>query len=173
MAFGKFGRYHPDGVEVHPEPLDLVELLRGEVETLAAGAGAQHRLRLDTPGGTCQLVTDRQHVRYILVNLLENAVKYSAPGTEVAVELAAEGDDVRVSVSDEGIGIPDAELQELWSPFYRASNVEGRPGTGMGLAIAKRSAGLIGARLSVDTRLGEGTTFTVFLRRSMPGHRLQ
>ncbi len=40
MAFGKFGRYHPDGVEVHPEPLDLVELLRGEVETLAAGAGA-------------------------------------------------------------------------------------------------------------------------------------
>lgn len=167
MAFGKFGRYHPDGVDVRVECFDLVALLRDELAALAAGPGAAHRLRFETGAEACPLETDREHVRYIVVNLLQNAAKYSDPGSEVAVALAVAGAEIRICVSDEGIGIPAEELDELFSPFHRASNVESRPGTGMGLAIVKKSAGLIGARVSVDSRLGEGTAFTVVLGRRL------
>jgi hypothetical protein len=167
MAFGKFGRYHPDGVDVRVERFDLVALLRDELAALAAGPGAAHRLRFETGAEACQLETDREHVRYIVVNLLQNAVKYSRPGSEVRLALEVEGEQIRLRVSDEGIGVPEAEIAELFSPFYRASNVESRPGTGMGLAIVKKSAGLIGARVSVDSPRGEGTAFTVVLGRRL------
>jgi len=163
MAFGKFGRYYPDGIEVRVTRFDLVALLRAELDVVAAGAGADHRLRFTSDADVCAIETDRQHVRYIAVNLLQNAVKYSEPGTEVALELAVGGDDVRLRVSDQGIGIPPDEVAALFSPFYRASNVEARPGTGMGLAIVKKSAKLIGASVEVCTTVGVGTVFTVTL----------
>ena len=165
MAFGKFGRYYPDGIDVRSTRFELVALLRTEVDELARGAGAAHQLRFESNAAACPIETDRQHVRYIVVNLLQNAVKYSEPGAEVVLDLCVDADGIRLRVSDQGIGVPDDEVAALFSPFYRASNVATRPGTGMGLAIVKKSASLIKASVDVHTTVGEGTAFTVSLPR--------
>ena len=166
MAFGKFGRYYPDGAEVRLGRFDLVELLREEVGALADGPGAGREVRLSSEVDACPLESDRQHVRYVVVNLLHNALKYSPPGTPVDVTLDSADGAASLEVRDRGIGIPPGELDQLFSPFFRASNAGGFPGTGMGLAIVKKSANLIGARLAVETEAGTGTTFTVEFPRS-------
>ncbi len=158
MAFGKFGRYHPDGADVRVSRFDLVELLRAEVAALR-----EPRVRLETPLEARPLETDPLHVRYVVVNLLHNAVKYSPPGSPVDVTLEPVGDRLLLTVRDCGIGIPQDDLDRLFSPFFRASNVGATPGTGMGLAIVKKSANLISAELAVETAAGAGTTFTVSL----------
>ncbi len=163
MAFGKFGRYYPDGVDVRIERLDLVRLLGAEVDAVAAGPGSGHTVRFECLLESCLVETDVQHVRYIVVNLLHNAVKYSSRGTEVVATLETAPEGPHLRVRDQGIGIPPADIDALFSPFYRASNVAARPGTGMGLAIVKKSAQLIGARVEVETAVGSGTTFTVSL----------
>jgi signal transduction histidine kinase len=162
MAFGKFGRYHPDGVDVHPVGFDLVALVEEEV----ARAVEPARLELTTAGPTLEIESDPLQVRYLVVNLLQNALKYS--DDRVRVRVGGDDDSATVEVADAGIGIPENELAELFSPFFRASNVAGRPGTGMGLAIVKKSAHLIGARVEVETGLGAGTTFTISLPRRPP-----
>ena len=151
MAFGKFGKYHPDGADVHLSDVDVVALVRREA------AHARIRLAVDIERRTIQ--TDPLHVQYIVVNLLHNALKYS--DGPVDVRLAANGEGARLEVADTGIGIPRTELDALFSPFFRASNVAGRPGTGMGLPIVKKSANLVGARIAVESTVGAGTTFTV------------
>jgi signal transduction histidine kinase len=104
-------------------------------------------------------------VRYIVVNLLENAIKYSEPGSEVVLELQSAADRVTLRVTDEGIGVPEAEVADLFSPFYRATNAVSRPGTGMGLPIVKKSAQLLGATVELRTAVGSGSEFTVVLPR--------
>jgi len=163
MAFGKFGRYYPDGVDVRLTSFDLVALLRTELDGVARGPGARHRLRFTSDAPTRIVETDRRHVRYIVVNLLLNAVKYSPPGSEVVLDLAATSEEIELRVRDRGIGVPADEVDALFSPFYRASNVASRPGTGMGLPIVKKSATLIGATVDLRTALGEGTEFTIRL----------
>ena len=161
MAFGKFGRYYPDGVDVRVTRFDLVALMRGEVDALRAGSGNGHRLRFVCDVPERPVETDRQHVRYIVVNLLQNAVAYSDAGSEVVLTLVATREALELRVRDEGIGVPASEVEALFSPFYRASNAAARPGTGMGLPIVKKSASLIGATVDVRSVVGEGSEFTV------------
>lgn len=157
MAFGKFGRYHPDVVDVHVSDVDLVALVSAETtDPRVSFAAGVERLRLET---------DPLHVQYVVVNLLHNALKYSDGTVRVLVDQAADGAGV-VAVADAGIGIPRRELDALFSPFYRASNVAARPGTGLGLAILKKSANLVGAHVAVESAEGVGTTFVVTFPRS-------
>ena len=165
MAFGKFGRYYPDGVDVRVTRFDLVGLLRAELDELAAGEGAAHRLRFSCDAPRSMVETDREHVRYIVLNLLQNAIKYSSPGTQVDLTLLTAGEQLELRVVDRGIGVPAAEVEALFSPFYRASNAASRPGTGMGLPIVKKSASLIGAAVALRTAVGEGSEFTVTFAR--------
>lgn len=157
MAFGKFGRYHPDGADVHVSDVDLVALVDAEAGSPRVSfTAAVERLPLET---------DPLHVQYVVANLVQNALKYSEATVRVHVDEAADGAGA-VIVADDGIGVPRAELDALFSPFYRASNVAARPGTGMGLAIVKKSANLVGARVTVESTEGAGTTFAVVFPRS-------
>ena len=107
---------------------------------------------------------DRERLRQVLTNLIENAVKYSAEGD--AVEVSAQRDDryVRIAVSDRGPGIPDDQQQLIFQKFGRAE-VEGgsKPGTGLGLFIARSIAEAHGGTLTVQSRRDGGATFTLSL----------
>lgn len=107
---------------------------------------------------------DRERLRQVLTNLVENAVKYSAEGD--AVEVSAQREDlyVRISVSDRGPGIPDDQQQLIFQKFGRAE-VEGgsKPGTGLGLFIARSIAEAHGGTLEVQSRRDGGATFTLSL----------
>lgn len=96
-------------------------------------------------------------------NLLTNALKYSNAASEVHVDAAVDGDQVTISVSDQGLGIPEAELDHIFQRFYRADNVSGVAGTGIGLHMTRRIVTLHGGAITVESAEGKGSTFTLRL----------
>jgi PAS domain S-box-containing protein len=136
--------------------------------------------RLQHPQGAARVVCDvapevspglydEKLLRHIFGNLLSNAIKYSPQGGEVRFEVRRDGADTVFRVADQGIGIPPEELGHLFESFHRASNVGEIQGTGLGLAIVKNAVDMHGGSISVDSRLGAGTAFTVRLPAGDPG----
>jgi PAS domain S-box-containing protein len=104
---------------------------------------------------------DKKLMRQIIRNLVSNAVKYSLEGKTITVSLTYTNDTIILQVSDEGIGIPEDDLNHLFEAFHRAANVGTISGTGLGLVITKESAELHGGTITVASQVGVGTTFTV------------
>jgi len=102
-----------------------------------------------------------------VVNLVDNAVKYSNEGSAVEVTLDQAPDEIVISVSDQGPGVPREHLPRLFERFYRVDKARSRDlgGTGLGLAIVKHVAQAHGGRVSVDSRVGQGSTFRIHLPR--------
>jgi two-component system phosphate regulon sensor histidine kinase PhoR len=104
-----------------------------------------------------------------LVNLLDNAVKYSNDGGTVQISVTEERDDVKVVVQDHGVGISGKHLPRLFERFYRVDKARSRQlgGTGLGLAIVKHIVQAHGGSVSVESTMGEGSTFTLHLPGSL------
>ncbi len=106
---------------------------------------------------------DEALLRHIFSNLITNAVKYSAAGSEVQFTARRDGSDAVFTIIDHGIGIPEGDRARLFEAFHRCSNVGDIPGTGLGLVIVKRCVELHGGSLDIDSVVGQGTTFTIRL----------
>jgi two-component system sensor histidine kinase SenX3 len=108
---------------------------------------------------------DRRQLLSAIVNLLENAVKYSDPGAPVEVAVAADRTSVRVSVRDHGIGVPKRDLERIFERFYRVDRARSRQsgGTGLGLSIVRHVAQAHGGEVTVESVEGEGSTFALTL----------
>jgi PAS domain S-box-containing protein len=108
---------------------------------------------------------DQLRLQQVFENLLSNAVKFSPDGGHVKVTATHDERTWRIDVTDQGIGIPPGDLGQLFNRFVRASNAAtaGRQGTGLGLSIVKAITELHGGRVEVESTLGSGTTFTVYL----------
>jgi PAS domain S-box-containing protein len=151
-------------LECKPQDVDLVALCA----ELVAEAKAQH------PGSRCVVFVDcapeldeRQFddtlLRHIFGNLLSNAITYSPAGGQVLFKVSAQTMQTVFEVSDQGIGIPHDEIEDLFESFHRASNVGDIQGTGLGLAIVKQAVDLHGGTVEVHSTVGHGTRFTVRL----------
>ncbi|HEV8264219.1 MAG TPA: ATP-binding protein [Gemmatimonadales bacterium] len=156
--------------ELHREPVDLRAILAEAGETgelLAEHAGVTIEVR--TPPDPVVLDVDRSRVRQLILNLLENAVKYTPRGGQVLVQLGSANGRVLLSVADTGIGIAPGDLPHVFDRFWRADSARTRtgerPGTGLGLAICKWIAEAHGGTIDVQSRPGRGTTFTVSFPR--------
>ena len=116
-----------------------------------------------------EVVTDRHQLHRVCLNLLTNAVKYTATG-EVRFTFWAEPEgNWRIEVSDTGCGITPEEHEQIFNEFYRASTCrETEPGVGLGLAITRRLVRLLGGRIELGSKLGVGSTFRVVLPRNGP-----
>lgn len=106
---------------------------------------------------------DRKKLRYILVNLLSNSVKYSPVDSEVKVICQNTDNLVVITVADQGIGIPEEEQKYLYNKFFRAKNTGNIQGTGLGLTIVKRYVELMHGKIHFSSAAGVGTTFTIEL----------
>jgi signal transduction histidine kinase len=106
---------------------------------------------------------DETLLRHIFGNLITNAVKYSPAGSPVCFTAHRDDTDAVFEVRDTGIGIPKEDLPQLFEAFFRCSNVEDIPGTGLGLVIVKRCVDLHGGNLNLVSKVGQGTTFTIRL----------
>jgi heavy metal sensor kinase len=108
---------------------------------------------------------DADHLKQLLLILIENAVRYTPAGGHVSVALRASEDEVRISVSDTGIGIAPNDLPHIFDRFYRADPARSRVagGSGLGLAIAKWIAEAHDGRIEVESEVGQGSTFAVLL----------
>jgi PAS domain S-box-containing protein len=147
------------------EELDLDDLLRETLELVHASAEAKG-IELDaTLDGSAPVRGDRTRLLQLFDNLLTNAVKFTPSGGRVEVRLAAHGDRCEVEVKDSGVGIPEAERQQLFQPFFRASSAKehGIGGTGLGLAISKAIAEGHGGDIRLGESDGPGTCFVVEL----------
>jgi PAS domain S-box-containing protein len=137
---------------------DLASVFRSAIEK----AGMQ--LVVDCASTGERAWVDREMWEKVVLNLLSNAFKYTLAG-EIAVRLRMEGDDIVLEVSDTGSGIPPQELPRLFERFHRVEGARGRTheGTGIGLALVQELVRLHGGRISVRSRVGEGSTFEVRL----------
>ena len=111
-----------------------------------------------------ELQGDREQLRSMIFNVLDNAVKYSAPGSPVDITLAHTDITAIITVSDQGPGIPEKDIPHIYERFYRAEAVRSKEiGSGLGLAIVEQVARLHGGTIKLETTIGKGTTFQVTL----------
>ncbi|MFZ5643652.1 MAG: sensor histidine kinase [Bacillota bacterium] len=109
------------------------------------------------------VLSNRDRLEQIMINLIENAIRYNPPGVEVSVTVKRDVNSFRVSVSDSGPGIPEGELELIWEKFYKVDKSRARKeggGTGLGLAIVKRLVENMGGKVGVESESGKGTTFS-------------
>ena len=147
-----------------PVPVHIVVATAAErVRSAAEHRGI--RIRIGEPPHDITVLGDRRQLVSALYNLMENAVKYSDPGSTVEVGGRTDGHWVELRVRDHGIGIPAQDLERIFERFYRVDRARGRDtgGTGLGLAIVRHVAGNHGGEVLVDSREGEGSTFTLRL----------
>jgi two-component system sensor histidine kinase BaeS len=111
------------------------------------------------------LMGDGQRLRHMLLNLLDNAIRYTPPGGMVCVSLEARGMSAYLRVADTGIGIAPDDVTHIFDRFYRADAARGRAsgGAGLGLAIVRWCVEAHGGTIGVESQVGHGTTFTVTL----------
>ena len=114
---------------------------------------------------TQTMSTDPRLLNIILSNIISNAVKYTPPEGSLDVSYASDGQVIRFAITDTGIGIPEAEIPQLFRKFFRASNAQSQhtEGTGLGLYIVQEAAKQLGGSIEVASEEGKGTTFTVIL----------
>ncbi|HEX3197283.1 MAG TPA: ATP-binding protein [Propionibacteriaceae bacterium] len=168
----ELSRLQADNPLLHPEVVDIDEVLSDAVDRRRMDA-ERKRITLTVAGvaGTRVLGSARQ-LGVAVGNLVENAMVYSDPGARVVVaaHVQARSDDdyVEITVSDNGIGIPAAELDRIFERFYRVDYARSRAngGTGLGLAIVKHIAAIHGGDVSVWSQVGHGSTFTL----KIPAH---
>jgi two-component system, OmpR family, sensor histidine kinase KdpD len=139
---------------------DLVGLARND-------ADPDGRVSADIPDGLPPLEVDAAHIRRVLANVLDNALRVSSPGAPVRVTAAANGREVVLRVADSGPGIDPAELERIFEPFRRGRAAESYPGSGLGLAIARGFAEANGGRLWAE-HAAHGTVVVLALPSAKP-----
>jgi two-component system, OmpR family, sensor histidine kinase ResE len=161
LARGQAGR-----VTLSFANVDLVKFLTEVTrDLLPAVTDKGLELSVDLPAETARAFIDSDRMQQVLHNLLENAIRYTNPGGKIRVSLAASPAEVRIDVSDNGIGIPEANLPFVFERFFRSDRARrGYPGgSGLGLSIVKWIIEQHKGRVEVRSKVGEGSTFTVAL----------
>jgi signal transduction histidine kinase len=154
--------------EDHPgerQRVDLADIVRTQVERISAIAHERDvkvHTHIDRPAPVVALPGD---LRLIVANLLENAVRYNRPGGRVDVAVERQGSEIILEVEDNGLGIADADRDRVFERFYRVDKARSRAagGTGLGLSIVRHAVERHGGTVSVNSVLGEGSTFRVVL----------
>jgi PAS domain S-box-containing protein len=152
-------------LRITPAPLDAVEAATAVVNAARVVAPDSVQIELEAPAEASPVSADSEHLRQVLVNLVDNAVKYSPDGGRITVRIEDRGASVRFAVTDEGIGIPASEQARVFDKFYRLDPnlTRGVGGTGLGLYICRELVRRMDGRISVASTPGEGTTFVVDL----------
>lgn len=159
------------GANLAVEPCDLRDLINEAAETAGMlGEQQEITIRSEVPPTAVMLPVDRSRIRQLLLNLVTNAIKYTPEGGKVSIGLVDQGEAAAIIIGDNGIGIPTADLPHIFDRFYRVdtarSRTGARPGAGLGLAITKWIAEAHGGAITVQSRPGRGTVFTVTLPKA-------
>lgn len=147
-------------------PLQLQEAMRDIMRDMSLLAEEkQLTITFDIPDNFPPIITDRQRFDLIVMNLFDNAIKFTPPGGKISLQARANGDSISIAISDTGIGIPEENMGRIFDRFYQVEPSLTREygGIGLGLAIAQAMAELCGGKINVASKKNVGTTFTVTL----------
>jgi two-component system sensor histidine kinase VicK len=149
-------------LQVNLAPTDVRDVVGELVESVQDASSNGHTFVVDLPDEPLAATADREKLRQVFQILLDNALLYSPEGGTVTVGVERKDERVEVSVADEGVGIPQADREQIFRKFYRGAGAEtraGQSGTGLGLFIARGLVTAMGGRIWVESREGEGSTF--------------
>jgi signal transduction histidine kinase len=150
-------------VPLQLEPTDLVALVNERVREHAGSADERHAFKVSADVSEIIGNWDASRLGRVLDNLLGNAVKYSPDGGSIDVAVSSDGSHGMVAVTDHGIGIAVREIPRIFTPMFRGTNTGSVAGTGLGLSGSRTLVELMGGRIQVQSRLGHGSTFTIWL----------
>lgn len=154
-----------DSDQQHWEVVDLAPLAAGVADSLRERAQQREQTLIVESSVSSPLWGEQKRLEQVVVNLLDNALKYTPTGGTITVSVNQVQDQVALKISDTGIGIPAEHLPRLFERFYRVDKARSRDlgGTGLGLAIVKHIVHAHGGKISVQSVIGKGTEFTVWL----------
>jgi len=152
-------------MDVHVEPIDLADVVQHAISTFEFSSQKNGvRVRSEIAPDLPILNSDREKLRQILFNLLENAIKFTEQG-EIKILASRQNGCLKLAVSDTGIGIPDKDLDRIFAEFYRGQPSVAKKfrGTGLGLTIVKKWVDFLGGKIEVTSKINIGSTFTIVL----------
>lgn len=155
--FLSLGKLEEGKIQAHTENFELKDFLEEVLEEIRALGKPGQVIELNYTGdGT--FMTDKKLLKNILINLLSNAVKFSPENSTIQLNALRKDHELLLSVKDEGIGIPEDDLQHIFSSFFRGRNAVNIQGTGLGLHIVKRYVDLLNGEISIESIAEKGTT---------------
>jgi two-component system phosphate regulon sensor histidine kinase PhoR len=164
LALSRIEQEH-ESKEIEFEPVKIADVLQAAIQLCRSKADEKNiRIDLDFEKDTTAIF-DPTLIEQAVVNLLDNAVKFSDPGSTIHLKSYRHDDHMVISVQDHGIGIAQKHLPRLFERFYRIDKARSRDmgGTGLGLAIVKHIAQAHGGHVAVESKLGEGSRFSIYL----------
>ncbi|MRR31169.1 hypothetical protein EG834_12790, partial [bacterium] len=154
-------------INLHVKSFDFNQLCRDLVEAFQQRAG-EHDNKLTFQGEERPAIVqaDREKMQWVVQQLVENAIKFTPDGGAIQVKSVRQGEFVAISVSDNGIGIPQERIEEIFEPFHQLDGSSTRKygGTGLGLALVKKIIEAHGSMISVESVPGKSSTFEFMLR---------
>jgi signal transduction histidine kinase len=163
----KLGIKRTDADKAIIHPVDGAKIMNSLVNLFETQASEKHvDIRFDVEDSLPQLMGDEKLLDELFTNLISNAVKYTPPEGKVRVSLCREDENrVRLEVSDTGIGIAEEDIRHLFTEFFRAENAKAfaEEGTGLGLVIVKEILDFLRGTISLESKVGEGTTMRCLL----------
>jgi signal transduction histidine kinase len=152
-------------IQLQFEPVDVKSLILGtclQISPLLRGKG--QKLTTDVPESLPIIQGDGPRLEQVLLNLMNNATKFTQDGGNIAVKVRRQDSGLVISVTDDGIGIAKDQQDRLFKPYSRVhADRQRHPGLGLGLALSKQVVELHGGRIWVDSESGKGSTFAFFL----------
>lgn len=155
-------RIESGAIQLHREPGDIQDVIGTALEQLGKRI-ADRKVHVDMPADFPLVPMDFTLMVQVLVNVLENAVKYSPEYCSIEVSAELENDKARIKIGDRGEGIPPEDLSRIFDKFYRVQRPESVSGTGLGLAISKGIVEAHGGQINAHARAGGGTVIAVEL----------
>lgn len=155
------GRSESGRLNFEPTKVNFGAMVEVIVEDIQFSVQSAHQIDLKISGDLRNVHIDENLMTLVITNLLTNAIKYSPEADKVHFWIDGNDRRIKFAVKDYGLGIPQADRDNLFQPFHRANNVGGIPGTGLGLYITRLVIELHGGQIKVNSRDGIGTTFTV------------
>jgi PAS domain S-box-containing protein len=156
------GKLEEGLIEAKRETFNCEEFMGDFISEMTNIAKPQQKIVFDHSGGLV-VNTDKRIIRNILLNLVSNAIKFSADDGVIQITCDNGSDYLTLAVKDTGIGISEEDLQHMFERFFRARNAQNIQGTGLGLHIVSKYVELLHGKISLDSELNKGTTFTVIV----------
>lgn len=162
--FLSLGKLEEGLVENLPDHFNISEFLQELTEEMEPSLKEKQSVQYEHQGEKVVFL-DPKLLRNVMLNLFSNAIKYSHENAVITLETAVLDSGIAITVKDQGIGIPQEDLEHLFTRFFRATNTGNIQGTGMGLNIVKKYIDLMNGSITVESQLNIGTTFTIYFDR--------
>ena len=154
-------------VMLNIESFNLHDLIENLMQDLQGITKAKQKIILSCANSnSCLVNLDKTLIRNIIINLVSNAIKFSPENNNITISASLTENEIKLSVTDQGIGIPEADQKHLFERFFRSSNAGEIQGTGLGLSIVAHYVNLLKGTITFKSKENEGTTFFINLPRN-------